>query len=170
MVPKATRVAVLINSANGPTSESTLRDAEIAARAMGLQIYILSASTSRGIDAVFAALAGDHPDALFVAPDAYFNTRRVQFAILTARERIPAAYSQRDTVEAGGLMSYGADLADSFRQVGVYTGNILRGAKPADLPVVQTTKFEFAINRQTARALGIDVPEALLAIADEVIE
>jgi putative ABC transport system substrate-binding protein len=170
LVPKATRVGVLVNSANGPTAETTLRDAKEAARAMGLQIYALNATTSHEIDAVFASLARDRPDALFVAPDAFFNTRRVQFAILTARERIPAAYSQRDTVEAGGLMSYGADLADSFRQVGVYTGNILKGANPADLPVVQTTKFEFAINRQMATALGIDVPDALLAIADEVID
>jgi ABC-type uncharacterized transport system substrate-binding protein len=170
LVPKAARIAVLLNPANGPTAETTLRDAQEAARAMGLQTYVVNASTSREIDAVFATLAHDRPDALFVAPDAFFNTRRVQFAILTAREKIPAAYSQRDTVAAGGLMSYGTDLADSFRQVGVYTGNILKGAKPADLPVVQATKFEFAINRQTARALGIAVPEALLATADEVIE
>ena len=141
-----------------------------AAPTIGLQIQILNASTIGEIDAAFATLARERPDALFVAGDAFFVSRRVQFATLTARDRIPAAYSIRDTVAAGGLMSYGTDLADMFRQVGVYTGSILKGAKPADLPVLQSTKFEFVINLQTARALGIEVPPGVLSIADEVIE
>ena len=141
-----------------------------AARAIGLQIQVLNASTTREIDAAFATLARERPDALFVAPDAFFPSRRVQFATLAARDRIPAAYADRDFVAVGGLMSYGTDVADMFRQVGVYTGSILKGAKPADLPVVQSTKFEFVINLQTARALGIEVPPTLLALADEVIE
>ena len=148
LVPKAVRVAVLVNPANATTAESTLRDVQEAARIIGLQIQILNASTSGEIDAAFATLARERPDALFVAPDAFFTSRRVQFATLAARDRIPAAYSDRDFVAAGGLMSYGTDIADSFHQVGVYTGNILKGAKPADLPVVQSTKFEFAINLQ----------------------
>jgi putative ABC transport system substrate-binding protein len=170
LVPKAVRVAVLVNPANGTITEIVLRGVQEAARAIGLQIQVLNASTSREIDAAFTTLARERPDALFVAADPFFLSRRVQLITLTARDRIPAAYSQRDTVVAGGLMSYGTDLAGNFRQVGVYAGNILKGAKPTDLPVVQATKFEFAINRQTARALGIDVPESLLATADEVIE
>ena len=170
LVPKAVRVAVLVNPANATSAETTLRDVQEAARAIGLQIQVLNASTSREIDAAFATLARERPDALFVAADAFFASRRVQFATLAARDRIPAAYANRDFVAAGGLMSYGTDFADSYRQVGVYTGNILKGAKPADLPVVQSTKFEFVINLQTAKALGIDVPPTLLAIADEVIE
>ena len=158
LVPKAVRVAVLINPANGPSTESTLRAVQEAAPTIGLQIQILNASTIGEIDAAFATLARERPDALFVAPDAFFSSRRVQFATLTTRDRIPAAYAQRDFVAAGGLMSYGTDLADMFHQVGVYTGSILKGAKPADLPVLQSTKFEFFINLQTARALGIEVP------------
>ena len=170
LVPKAVRVAVLVNPANASSAETTLREVQEAAPTIGLQIQILNATTIGEIDAAFAALARERPDALFVAPDAFFTSRRVQFATLTARDRIPAAYANRDFVAAGGLMSYGTDLADMFRQVGVYTGNILKGAKPADLPVLQSTKFEFVINLQTARALGIEVPPGLLAIADEVIE
>ena len=170
LVPKAVRVAVLVNPANASTAESTLRDVQEAAPTIGLQIQILNARTIGEIDAAFASLARERPDALFVAPDGFFTSRRVQFATLTARDKIPATYSNRDFVAAGGLMSYGTDLADMFRQVGVYTGSILKGAKPADLPVLQSTKFEFVINLQTARALGIEVPPALLAIADEVIE
>jgi putative ABC transport system substrate-binding protein len=169
LVPKAVRVAVLVNSAN-PTAESTLRDVQVAAPTIGLQIQMLDASTIGGIDAAFATLARERPDALFVAPDAFFTSRRVQFATLTARDRIPAAYAVRELVEAGGLMSYGTDLADMFRQVGVYTGKILQGAKPTDLPVLQSTKFELVLNLQTARALGIEVPSGVLSIADEVIE
>ena len=170
LVPKAVRVAVLVNPANAPTAETTLREVQEAARAIGLQIHVLNASTSREIDAAFATLARERPDALFVAADAFFTSRRVQIATLAARDRIPAAYSIRDFVAAGGLMSYGTDIADRFRQVGVYTGNILKGAKPADLPVVQSTKFEFVINLKTAKALGLTIPETLLATADEVIQ
>jgi putative tryptophan/tyrosine transport system substrate-binding protein len=170
LVPKAVRIAVLVNPANGPTAEATLREVQEAARAIGLQIQVLNASTSREIDAAFATLARERPDALFVAAEAFFTSRRVQIANLAARDRIPAAYWTRDIVAAGGLMSYGTDLADRFRQTGVYTGKILNGAKPADLPVLQSTKFELVINLTTAKALGIEVPETLLATADEVIQ
>jgi putative tryptophan/tyrosine transport system substrate-binding protein len=170
LVPKAVRVAVLLNPANATTAETTLRDVQEAARAIGLQIHVLNATTIREIDAAFATLARERPDALFVAGDGFFVSRGVQFAILAARDRIPAAYGDRDTVAAGGLMSYGTEVAGSFHQVGIYTGNILKGAKPADLPVVQSTKFEFVINLGTARALGLAIPETLLATADEVIE
>jgi putative tryptophan/tyrosine transport system substrate-binding protein len=171
LVPKAVRVAVLVNPANEQTAASTLREVREAAPAIGLQIQmILNASTIGEIDVAFATLARERPDALFVAPDAFFTGRAVQFATLTARDKIPAAYGFSGHVAAGGLMSYGTDLADSFHQVGVYTGGILKGAKPAELPVLQSTKFEFVINLQTARALGIEVPPGLLSIADEVIE
>jgi putative ABC transport system substrate-binding protein len=170
LVPKAVRVAVLVNPANPSIAENTLREVQQAAPTIGLQIQILKAATIGEIDAAFATLARQRPDALFVAPDGFFTSRRVQFATLTARDGIPGAFSQRDFVAAGGLMSYGTYNADMFRQVGVYTGRILKGAKPADLPVLQATKFELVINLQTARALGIEVPPALLAIADEVIE
>jgi putative ABC transport system substrate-binding protein len=170
LVPKAGRVAVLLDPANASSAESTLRGAQEAASTIGLQIQIVNASTIGEIDAVFANFAGERPDALFVAPNAFFLDRRVQLATLTARDRIPAAYSSRGYVDAGGLMSYGTDLADAFHQVGVYTGKILKGANPADLPVLQSTKFVFAINLQTARSLGIEVPSGLLSIADEVIE
>jgi putative ABC transport system substrate-binding protein len=170
LAPKAVRVAVLVNPANATNAETTLRNVRQAASAIGLQIHVLNASTSREIDAAFAVLAHEHVDALFVAPEAFFASRRVQFATLAARERIPAAYADREIVEAGGLMNYNIDLADSFRHVGVYAGKILKGAKPADLPVVQPTKFEFVLNLQTAKALGLDIPPTVLAIADEVIE
>jgi len=147
-----------------------LRDIPEAARALGLQIQVHKASTSREIEAALATLERERADALFVAPDVFFTARRVQFATLATRHAIPAVYGNRDFVEAGGLMSYGTNLADMFRQVGVYTGQILKGAKPADLPVIQPTKFVFAINLQTARALGLTVPPDLLSIADEVIE
>jgi putative tryptophan/tyrosine transport system substrate-binding protein len=170
LVPKAVRVAVLLNPANAAVAEITLRDVQKAALTIGLQIQILNASTIGEIDAAFATLARERPDALFVAGDAFFLDRRVQFATLTARDRIPATYSVREPVAAGGLMSYGTNIADMFRQIGVYTGSILKGAKPADLPVLQSTKFELVINLQTARALGIEVPPGVLSIADEVIE
>jgi putative ABC transport system substrate-binding protein len=170
LVPKAVRIAVLLNPANASSAESTLQEVQEAAPAIGLQIQILNATTIGEIDAAFDTLAHERPDALFVAGDAFFVNRAVQFATLTAINKIPAAYSVRDLVAAGGLMSYGTDLADMYHQIGVYTGNILKGAKPADLPVVQSTKFEFVINLQTARALGIEVPQGLLLIADEVIE
>jgi putative ABC transport system substrate-binding protein len=170
LVPKAVRVAVLVNPANTLAAEATLRDVQQAASTLGLQIQILNVSTIGEIDATFANLGRERPDALFVTGDAFFTSRRGQFTTLMAVNKIPATYSQRDFVEAGGLMSYGTDIADAFHQVGVYIGSILKGAKPADLPVLQATKFEFAINLQTARALGIDVPSGVLSIADEVIE
>ena len=170
MVPKAVRVAVLLNPSNVVSTEATLHITQEVARAIGVQTEIVNATTIGEIDAAFASFARERPDALFVAPDGFFAGRAVQFATLTARDKIPAAYSERDTVAVGGLMSYGADVADMYRQVGLYTGRILKGAKPADLPVLQSTKFEFVINLQTARALGIDVPSGLLSIADEVIE
>jgi len=170
LVPKAVRFAVLINPGNASSAKITLREVQQAAPIIGLQIQILNATTIGEIDAVFATFARERPEALFVAPDAFFTSRAVQFATLTARDRIPAAYAVRELVAVGGLMSYGSDLADAYHQVGVYTGSILKGAKPADLPVLQSTKFEFAINLQTARALGIEVPPAVLSIADEVIE
>jgi putative ABC transport system substrate-binding protein len=170
MVPKAVRVAVLVNPASTVIAKNTLREVEDAASAIGLNIQILNASTIGEIDNAFATLVREHSDALFVDGDALFLSRRTQFVTLTARDRIPAAFSQRAYVEAGGLMSYGTDIADSFRQVGVYTGKILKGGKPAELPVLQSTKFEFVVNRQTARALGIEIPSGLLSIADEVIE
>jgi len=170
LVPKAVRVAVLVNPATATTAETTSREVQEAARVIGLQFHVLNARTSGEIDAAFATFARERPDALFVDANAFFGSRRVQFVALAARDRIPAAYSSRDYVAAGGLMSYGTSVADMYRHVGVYTGNILKGAKPADLPVVQSTRFQFVINLQTARALGIEVPPGLLAIADEVIE
>ena len=169
LVPKAVRIAVLVNPANA-SAESTVRTVQQAAPTIGLQIQILNATTIGEIDAAFATLERERPDALFVAGDASFVSRAVQFATLAARDRIPASYAVRELVAAGGLMSYGTDVADMFRQVGVYAGRILKGAKPADLPVIQPTKFVFAINLQTARALGLTVPPDLLSIADEVIE
>jgi putative tryptophan/tyrosine transport system substrate-binding protein len=169
-VPKAVRVAVLINPANAPVAETMLREVPKAARAIGLQIQMLNASTSREIEAAFVTLVRDRADALFVAPDGFFSSRRVQLATLAAVHRVPAAYHLREFVEVGGLMSYGTDFLDSWHQVGVYAGQILKGAKPADLPVLQSTKFEFVINLQTARALGIDVPNPIQLLADELIE
>jgi putative ABC transport system substrate-binding protein len=170
LAPGATRIAVLVDAALSTSAESTLRDVETAARSMGLQIQVLNASTSREIDAAFAGFAHDRPDALFVATSAFFADRRVQLALQAMLHRIPAAYPFRDFVEAGGLMSYGAGLRDAIRQVGGYTGRVLKGAKPADVPVVQATKFELTINHQTARMLGLTVPDKLLVAADEVIE
>ena len=170
LVPKARRVAVLLNPANTTVTETTLREVQQAARTTGLQLHILNATTIGEIDAIFVTLARERLDALFVAGDTFFASRRVQFSTLAARAGIPAAYSLREFVEVGGLMSYGTHIGDMFRQVGVYAGNMLKGAKPAELPVVQSTKFEFTINLGTARALGIDVPETVLATADEVIQ
>ena len=170
VVPAAARVAVLVNPDNVANTEATMRDVGAAARAMGLQIQVLKASTSREIDAAFAALVRERPDALFVAGDSWFNSRRVQLANLTVRHALPAAFSQREIVEVGGLMSYGSDILDVYRQIGVYVGRILKGTKPADLPVVQSSKFELVINASTARMLGLTVPDKLLVAADEVIE
>ena len=170
LVPKAVCIAVLINPANAPVAETMLREVPEAARAIGLQIQVLNASTSREIEAAFVTLVNDRADALFIAPDGFFSSRRVQFTTLAATRRVPAAYHLREFVEVGGLMSYGTDFLDSWHQVGGYTGQILKGAKPAELPVLQSTKFEFAINLQTARALGLEVPNSMQLLADEVIE
>jgi putative ABC transport system substrate-binding protein len=170
LVPGAARVAVLVNPANTANTETTLRDVEPAARAIGLQIQVVRASTSREIEAAFATFVRERPDALFVGNDAFFTSRRVQLVHLATRHAIPATFTTRDFAEAGGLMSYGSNITDALRQVGVYTGRILKGAKPADLPVVQASKFELVINAETARMLGLTVPPTLLATADEVIE
>jgi len=169
LAPKAVRIAVLVNPGNATSAEATLREVREAAPALGLQIEVFNASTGREIEAAFPQIRAQ-ADALFVGADAFFDTRRVQFATLIARHAIPTVQSGHEEVEAGGLMSYGADIVDTYRQVGDYAGRILKGARPADLPVEQSTKFELAINLQTARALGITVPPSLLAGADEVIE
>jgi len=170
LVPGAARVAVLVNPANTANAETTLRDVEPAARAMGLQIQILKASTSPEIEAAFATFVRERPDALFVGNDAFLTSRRVQLVHLATRHAIPANYPLRDFAEVGGLMSYGVNITDALRQVGVYAGRILKDAKPADLPVVQSSKFELVINAVTARMLGLTVPPSLLSVADEVIE
>jgi putative tryptophan/tyrosine transport system substrate-binding protein len=170
LVPGAARIAVLLNPADAMRAESILNDLQAATRTLALQIQALYASTSREIDAAFATLVRQRADALFVGPDGFFNTRRVQLAMLAARHAIPAAYAAREYVEAGGLMSYGTSLAEFQRQAGMYTGRILKGAKPVDLPVLQSVKFEFVINLQTAWMLGLDVPPSLIAETDEVIE
>ena len=170
LVPGAKRVAVLVNPVDTTNTDSTLRAIEPAARAIGLQIQTLTASTSREIDAAFAAIGRDRPDAVFVGQTPFLNSRRVQLAQLAARYMVPASYPGREFTEVGGLMSYASDIADAYRQVGIYAGRILKGAKPADLPVVQATKFELVINAQTARMLGLDLPPQLLARIDEAIE
>jgi len=171
LVPKATRVAILVNPADGPSADLTLRTVPDAARSAGLQTKILKASTSPEIDAAFANLARERgDDVLFVAPDGFFQSRSAQLVALSARDMIPAAYPDRAAVEAGGLVSYGADLSETYRLTGVYTGNILNGAKPADLPVQQATKFEFAINRTTAKALGLEIPLMLIVSATELVD
>ena len=169
LVPGAVKVAVLMDPAAPPTA-TTLQELEAAARSMGLRIQVLKASSGGEINRAFATLAHERPDALFVGPGFLFNSRRVQLVHLATLLRIPAAYSERQYVEAGGLMSYGANIADALRQIGVYAGRILKGAKPADLPVVQASKFELVINAESARMLGLTVPPQLLARADEVIE
>jgi putative ABC transport system substrate-binding protein len=170
LVPAAVHVAVLVNPTNVANTEANLKDVQLAARAMGLQIQVVRAGTSREIDAAFATIGRERPDALFVGGEALFNSRRLQLALLAARHAVPATYASRDYPASGGLMSYGADVTDAYRQVGAYAGRILKGAKPAELPAVQSSKFELVINHQTARILGLDVPPTLLARADEVIE
>src|SRR5262245_48532181 len=170
LVPAATRVAVLINPVNAAIAETTLRDVEPAARAMGLQIQVVRASTSREINAAFATIVSERSDALFVGNDPFLTSRRAQFATMAARHAIPMSSGSREVVEAGGLMSYGSDIPDAFRQVGIYAGRILQGGKPADMPVAQATKFELVINMQTATMLGLTVPPSLLARADVLIE
>src|SRR5262245_28882944 len=170
VVPAATRVAVLVDPTNKTNTETTLEEAESAARTMGLQIRVLNASNGREIGTAFAAFERERPDALFVSLGPLYTARRVQLATLAARHMIPIASANRQITEAGGLMSYGTNIPEAFRQVGVYAGRILKGEKPAELPVVQATKFELVINAETARILGLTVPPSLLAIADEVIE
>jgi putative ABC transport system substrate-binding protein len=170
MVPAAKRLAVLVNPAQALNTESTLQEVRAGAQAMGLQIRVLSAGTNREIDAAFAGLEHERPDALFVGSGTLFTGRRVHLTQWAAHHRMPASYAGREYVEAGGLMSYGSNLSDALRQIGVYAGRILKGAKPADLPVVQSSKFELVINASTARMLGLTVPDKLLATADEVIE
>jgi len=169
LLPTATRFAVLVNPKN-PTTESLKKDVEVAAAAIGPQIEFFTASTGVDIDTAFVSLVQRRADALLVHPDNLFINRRIQLTTLAARHAVPAIYPLRPDAEAGGLMSYGTKLADAHRQAGVYTGRILKGAKPADLPVVQPTKFEFVINLQTAKTIGLTVPPTLLARADEVIE
>jgi putative tryptophan/tyrosine transport system substrate-binding protein len=170
LVPGAARVAVLVNPTNIMNTETTLRDVAPAARAIGLEIQVLNASTSREIDAAFARFVQDRPDALFVGQDVFFVNRRVQLANMAARYAVPMAAGSRDIPEVGGMMSYGTNIADAHRLIGDYAGRMLKGAKPADLPVVQSTKFELVINAQTARMLGLTIPDKLLVAADEVIE
>ena len=170
LLPGTARVAVLVNPGNATNAETILRDAEVAARTMGLQIRTLHASTSREINAAFASLGRERPDALFVGGDGFFLSRRFQMVNLASRYAIPTTYADRQFTEVGGLMSYGSNSEDAWRQAGVYVGRILKGAKPADLLVVQASKFELIINAETARMLGLTVPPTLLATADEVIE
>jgi putative tryptophan/tyrosine transport system substrate-binding protein len=170
LVPGMTRVAVFVNPANPQRAETHVKEAQSAARAKGLQVQIFNVGTGREINAAFATLTRERPDALFVSPDPFFVVRRVQLATLAARHAIPTSFSVRDLVDAGGLMSYGTNIVDGYRQAGVYAGRVLKGAKPADLPVVQSAKFELVINAQTALMLGLAVPTSLLASADEVIE
>jgi putative ABC transport system substrate-binding protein len=170
LVSRATRVAVFVNPVSVNNTEAIERDAPPAARAMGLEIQFFRASSSREIDAAFATISREPPDALFVGNDGFFNSRRVQFVHQASHHRLPAIYTGREFSEIGGLMSYGTNIADAFRQAGVYAGRVLKGAKPADLPVMQSSKFELVINHQTARILGITVPQTLLVAADEVIE
>jgi putative ABC transport system substrate-binding protein len=170
LVPTATRVAALFDPAEPTIAAANLRDVEAAARTMGLQLRVLNASTIADIDAAFATFTNERPDALFISSGPFFTNRRVQLAQLATRYKVPAINLTRSYPEVGGLMSYGTDLAEAFHQVGTYTGNILKGVKPADLPVVQSTKFELVINLKTAKALGLEVPQSLLVAADEVIE
>jgi ABC-type uncharacterized transport system substrate-binding protein len=169
LVPSAARVAVLINPVV-TTREAILRDLEAAARAMGLQIHVVHAGTRQEIDAAFATFARDRPDALFISTDTFFTTRRVQLVSLAMRHAIPTAFSNRESAEIGGLMSYGSNILDAWHQSGVYVGRILKGEKPAVMPVTQSNKFELVINQQTARAIDLVVPQSLLVAADEVIE
>jgi putative ABC transport system substrate-binding protein len=170
LVPQAQRIAVFVNPDSVIYTETTLRDVEAAARTIGLQLQVLKAKSAREIEEGFALSERQRPDALFVGANAFFNIRRVQLVQLAAFHRLPAAYGQREAAQAGGLMSYGPSILEGYRQWGIYAGRVLKGAKPGDLPVVQSTKFELVINNTTARMLGLTVPPSLLAIADEVIE
>src|SRR5262249_32822640 len=170
LLTNAVRIAVLIDPNNAKITETIVQDVQKAAPIMGLQTQIINATTVGEINEVFVAFERERPDALFVSPDPFLTSRRVQLATLTARDRIPATYPLRDYVEAGGLMSYGPDFTDMFRQVGVYAGSVLKAAKPAELPVLQSNKFDLVINITTASALGLTIPAGMMSIADEVIE
>jgi ABC-type uncharacterized transport system substrate-binding protein len=170
LLPQAKRMGVLVNPADAGTTDAQLKDIDAAARAMGLQIQVHNADTRAEIDAAFEAMGRDRPDAVFVGTSAFLNGRRVQLAQLSAFYRLPAIYALRDFVEVGGLISYGSDIIDSFRQAGRYVGRILKGAKPAELPIVRADKFELVINTRTARMLGLTVPSSLLGRADEIID
>jgi putative ABC transport system substrate-binding protein len=170
LIPAAKRIAVFINPANAVRAQMQAKELEAAGQAMGIRSRVFETGTRQSIDAAFAQIADERPDALFVSADPLFPTRRVQLAMLAARRGLPSSFSVREIVEAGGLMSYGPNIRDAYRQIGSYTGRVLKGAKPADLPVLQSTKFELVINQQTARMLGINLPSSLLSIADEVIE
>ena len=170
LIPTAARVAVLVNPTDRANAETVMRDLDPAARTIGMQVQLFEARTSSEIDIAFASIARTQPDALFVAGQTYFNSRRIQLVHLASYYRLPAAYGSRAYPDTGGLMSYGADVTDAYRQAGAYTGRILKGAKPADLPIVQPSKFQLVISAQTARMLGLTVPPSLLATADEVIE
>ena len=169
LIPQVKAIAVLVNP-NNASSEGVMRDMQQAARANGVQLQILKASNEGGIDAAFATLAQLRAGALVVAADPLFFSRREQLVSLTARQAIPAIYELREFTEVGGLISYGPSLTGAFRQVGIYAGKILKGAKPADLPVEQPTRFELVVNLKTAKALGLTIPQTILALADEVIE
>jgi putative ABC transport system substrate-binding protein len=170
LLPKATRIGVLLNPTNVEIAKKTVKDVNAAADPLGLQIQVLNASNGNELDAGFTTLVSGGADGLLVGPDAFFVSRRVQIAILAARHMVPTIYTVAGYAEAGGLISYGTDLTDSLRQQGVYVGRILKGTRPADLPVVQSTKFKLVINLRTAKALGLEVPATLLSRADEVIE
>jgi putative ABC transport system substrate-binding protein len=170
LAPTAVRVALLVNPANERIAQVELREVELAARTLGLQVQVLNADTSSEIDSAFATLGRERPDALFVGTGPFFTSRRAQLVQLAARLAVPASFGGREYAEDGGLMSYGASIVDAYGQAGVYTGRILKGAKPADLPVVQSTKFELIINLKTARALALQIPPTFRALADEVIE
>jgi len=170
LLPKAARIGVLVNQTNVENAERTVKDVTAAADPLGLQIEVLKASNGNEIDAAFTTLESRRADGVLIGADAFFVSRRVQIAILAARHIIPAIYTISDYAEAGGLVSYGTDIADSLRQQGVYVGRILRGTKPTDLPVVQSTKFKLVINLRTVKALGLEISPTLLSRADEVIE
>jgi len=170
LVPGAKRMALLVNTADATNTETMLREVGPAARAIGWQMRVLNADTSDAIDAAFASFERERPDALFVGSSAFYTSRRVQLVQLTARHAVPAAYVGRQFTEIGGLMSYGTNLTDAWRQAGLYTGRVIKGAKAADLPVVQASKFELVINAHTAKMLGLTVPPTLLSVADEVIQ
>ena len=170
LVPNAVRVAVFVNPANPERAATQVKELEVAAGATGLQLRVYNTGSVRDINSAFAMFGHERPDALFVSADPLFVVRRVQLANLSAGHAMPSSFSVRDIVDAGGLMSYGTNISDAYRQIGVYAGRVLKGAKPADLPVQAPTKYELVINLKTAKALGIEVPPTLLARADEVIE